>query len=1243
MSPATSFPNINTSPGNWSQAVITTPVKMPSTALSRFLAEMNAQTIPWANVQNMPDLSFQGQPVSFQQVQAMPRAQALTQGYAPSNLMPAVPVGQVGIVQTSTPSANKPEGVLTFWDVEREMTKYGVSKDAFYAHSWGALFNSPNDVGEFIKAQTGVNPYAPVVTTKILTPIAMSPAANAASAMSQQVTATPQLIVPPVPAPTFHQEVEKFITLQPALAPKGSVSAVLDEMYHVPPTGAPVALTVKDVMIEMYGEKGYVPKLAAPFVPGVHVTGWGDDLAAAASGAIDYVADQAAGAVEYVSDLPGAVVDAVLGDSETSDASAIGGTVSETMNVEQRVDTALNVIDATKTAITTGVGPEVKETEAEKAQREFDKITAEKLEASRMRATGSPTAVAGIEGEVVRAPEDTPDNPQGGQVYPVTPAERLAAVALYLKKSHPEGEGEGGDNQLILKYFSDIVPEMSQGEIDYKILAKAARSYETFILDHDWDFEDRVVLQQQLVDFNKDLITWKIPPIVIRAFNAGIYSTLKEHPNTQYLADWMNAGGILENIQNDTIFNLITDSKDFLKSDAGLTAVGGALTAIGVAGAWMALGPIGGIAASQQAVFGITELKQNFGSNPYITIGALQLKGEYAKDHAGVYDQMMSGATGVVTNIGMAKSLSNPQVNKENIAAGETAVKDAQALLRDDYVYFMAMNTYDGKLARMKALEAALKTNKAQFDASGNFIAKDVPPVAFHAMNIPVGYKVEFGGKKLEGKLEGDVIKSSETLDSLLTITRPDGTVITGKAYKLTPYGGDVIVDIGGVITLADQYADRAALKISNYEIKLEAGAQIQIGDKIFDPVNWERTVLLDGKEGDQTEYKISKPGFEDKYGTAFFKGIGTTKLSPILKTSFAAGQEAIPAGYVSFKGLDPKSKVMIDGVEVDAATLMGLQGVKGKDVSYVIEVTQPGYKPVSQRITIKDGDNNIVSLQGMIAVENKVEQGGSSGGASSMAGPVPVKPPSTITFGLTFSGARIWLNTIAVQPLMNTPYAVPTGYNAVTATKAGFEPYAKTVYCAAEVNLHVEHSWVATAATPPAETPTAQPIIGDDETKAYIIFAQAVSGCYVYLDGARTEVVIGTKYVLNPGYHAIKLSKSGKEDWYKNVTLAAGDVLTISPVLTDASVVIPVVPAGSTPTTKRVFINTTLDGAKILINGGFTGQWTPAYLDLERGFYTLGIQKAGYTTQNSFIWVGDTIAFGDTALALARVNGWDV
>jgi hypothetical protein len=230
------------------------------------------------------------------------------------------------------------------------------------------------------------------------------------------------------------------------------------------------------------------------------------------------------------------------------------------------------------------------------------------------------------------------------------------------------------------------------------------------------------------------------------------------------------------------------------------------------------------------------------------------------------------------------------------------------------------------------------------------------------------------------------------------------------------------------------------------------------------------------------------------------------------------------------------------------------------------------------------------------------------------------------ISFGTSFQGARIWLDDIEVSPVLGQAYASTVGYHGVIATKPGFKDLRKTVYVSPNTTLNVDAAFEPVVVAPPVSS------------AAKITFGTSVSGAQVWVDEILLDVVPGSVLEYPEGYHGVKLVKSGFYDWLKTVLLKAGDTLTVSPVFEPlpAPAEDPTLPA--TDTTQRVYINSEPFGAKILINDGFTGQWTPAYLDLERGFYKLTTTKTDYDDVTTYIWVGDTIAFGDTAIALAQI-----
>jgi len=101
-----------------------------------------------------------------------------------------------------------------------------------------------------------------------------------------------------------------------------------------------------------------------------------------------------------------------------------------------------------------------------------------------------------------------------------------------------------------------------------------------------------------------------------------------------------------------------------------------------------------------------------------------------------------------------------------------------------------------------------------------------------------------------------------------------------------------------------------------------------------------------------------------------------------------------------------------------------------------------------------------------------------------------------------------------------------------------------------------------------------------------------------------------------------------------------AGDTLTVSPAFEEAEVS----PGGGGATlpseTKRVYINSNPSSAKVLINGYYTGVWTPGYVDLPHGYYIITFTKSGYVDQSIALYVGDTILWGDSATIRARSEG---
>ncbi len=157
------------------------------------------------------------------------------------------------------------------------------------------------------------------------------------------------------------------------------------------------------------------------------------------------------------------------------------------------------------------------------------------------------------------------------------------------------------------------------------------------------------------------------------------------------------------------------------------------------------------------------------------------------------------------------------------------------------------------------------------------------------------------------------------------------------------------------------------------------------------------------------------------------------------------------------------------------------------------------------------------------------------------------------------------------------------------------------------------------------------------------ITYGQAASGAEIYQDEVRVYPVIGELYSISPGYHAVRMLKPGKKPWSKTIYVGEGDTITVSPAFEDLPAEEPEGPVVVEPTSKRIFINSVPSEAKILLDGLATGQWTPGYLDLEYGYYIIGISKTGYVLQERPLWVSDIVLWDDAAKNAAIAAGVSV
>ena len=168
------------------------------------------------------------------------------------------------------------------------------------------------------------------------------------------------------------------------------------------------------------------------------------------------------------------------------------------------------------------------------------------------------------------------------------------------------------------------------------------------------------------------------------------------------------------------------------------------------------------------------------------------------------------------------------------------------------------------------------------------------------------------------------------------------------------------------------------------------------------------------------------------------------------------------------------------------------------------------------------------------------------------------------------------------------------------------------------------------------------------------ISFGPNNAGCKITLDGTDIAPEIGKQYSISAGYHTVVvycpktgmgLTKQvyciGEQNLYFNMVLEkAGPGEEEKEKPTEGEGEPTEEPTEGEKVGYYVAVNSEPEGAKILIDGMFIGEWTPARFVLRKGLYRLGLYKSGYFVYETPIWVADDPATGDEAEIRAHSEG---
>jgi hypothetical protein len=148
--------------------------------------------------------------------------------------------------------------------------------------------------------------------------------------------------------------------------------------------------------------------------------------------------------------------------------------------------------------------------------------------------------------------------------------------------------------------------------------------------------------------------------------------------------------------------------------------------------------------------------------------------------------------------------------------------------------------------------------------------------------------------------------------------------------------------------------------------------------------------------------------------------------------------------------------------------------------------------------------------------------------------------------------------------------------------------------------------------------------------TKGSLRIGGAPEGATILLDGRDTGKVSPAEFALEPGTHALVLSKEGYLDTASRLKVTAGQTIAYAPTLRVAGRAESIKPVGglsrifggTTAGKARMEIKTQPKGAQIFVNGTLFAKTTPVEVQLEAGNYDIILQKEGYAPLHKTVTV---------------------
>jgi hypothetical protein len=419
-----------------------------------------------------------------------------------------------------------------------------------------------------------------------------------------------------------------------------------------------------------------------------------------------------------------------------------------------------------------------------------------------------------------------------------------------------------------------------------------------------------------------------------------------------------------------------------------------------------------------------------------------------------------------------------------------------------------------------------------------------------------------------------------------------------------------------------------------------------------------ERMAGYTGLQGEHT-VTIETPGFEAETKTVWLKPDADQHMSLVptnpayqpWKTKAELSPYGAGMGAMELKGFKPTDIILVDGERLLPETIDTVLTADPGD--YVFEIQREGFETEYKTVRVAVGEKTVASLSPTKTIEQpfktqfELSQYGEGKGLLKFTG---YKPGDQVTLdGKQFTGEGAPEDT-----------KVDQGIHTVVINRTGFEPEYQ--------EIQVKAGEYQSISLVPTKTPYVKyssgggggsygggsggSSVGQKEIAPTVVtIGPNVAGAYLAINKIEKKFKVGEPFNYPFGAWIVKIIKPDGKMFEQAMMFSADGSLYINPAdsaFTRTATFPGASGAGvttTTPTTESdvfyISLTTDPEGAKVLINNSFTGDWTPAKVPLAKGYYTLALYKSGYAKFETALWVDTTMLLGEAAETKARQEGY--